>query len=615
MASDAPIRTLADAPQTVGMALESIENALMSGHFLVVAWSGGKDSTALLILALNAWKRVQALGYDPQPIAVLHGDTGVENPSVRAYAHDALDALDSWAGRHGVDVRIEVYRPELGQRWAVEIIGRGALPTWVNSKTRKCSYDWKVRPSKQALKRLRKDRLAELRALDEAAGDTAERERRIQELKENGPVLLLGSRRDESATRARSMERHHQEADAITEQRDVNGKLVALTLSPLAEWTEWDVFEFLGETTPEAAAPYTSWMPLDEMLSIYRDANGGSCSLIPGARTAAKACGARTGCWACVAVSRDESLEAMLERPEHAYMRGLNDLRNWLSAARTRTDLRSRVPRSFELASGVVDLDDQGFAPRTLDLLLRASLTLDKREAERARRFRETAEEDRWQIDPYLAACRQEKRAPDPVYIERMKSPRFEIVGLEELFAIAWRWSLYGQGLRPFAAIDAWWDVYVLGQETDIGDYAEGSDIPLPRERVTFEPPPLAEGGLASLDYLLAREGELPKAKNSFLPLHRQAARFSIDVETAQEFLFDVYPFWIRDVRERGAEVSTGFSDELIVYLESGIVRPGRNIAKLDEIARRRDFLVELRRIYDHPAPRATENQPARVAA
>src|SRR3546814_7510125 len=56
---------------------------LLASEVLAVAWSGGKDSTACVILALLAMQRAAALGLDPAPLVILHGDPLVESDRKR----------------------------------------------------------------------------------------------------------------------------------------------------------------------------------------------------------------------------------------------------------------------------------------------------------------------------------------------------------------------------------------------------------------------------------------------------------------------------------------------------------------------------------------------------
>lgn len=64
---------------------------LETGHPLVVAYSGGKDSSVLANLALHAALATRASRGRVPPIVVVHADVGsVENPEIRALVNGEL---------------------------------------------------------------------------------------------------------------------------------------------------------------------------------------------------------------------------------------------------------------------------------------------------------------------------------------------------------------------------------------------------------------------------------------------------------------------------------------------------------------------------------------------
>ncbi len=63
----------------VEQAKSAIAGVMKKGHLCVVAWSSGKDSTAVLVLVLEVAQEMIAVGYKPK-IVVTTSDTLVENP-------------------------------------------------------------------------------------------------------------------------------------------------------------------------------------------------------------------------------------------------------------------------------------------------------------------------------------------------------------------------------------------------------------------------------------------------------------------------------------------------------------------------------------------------------
>ena len=72
-----------------------------------VAFSGGKDSTALAFLALDAAARL----VPPPKVAVVYGDTGMEIPPLRERAMNTLAALREEAAALGVPLEVAVAAP------------------------------------------------------------------------------------------------------------------------------------------------------------------------------------------------------------------------------------------------------------------------------------------------------------------------------------------------------------------------------------------------------------------------------------------------------------------------------------------------------------------------
>src|SRR5688500_16889859 len=102
-------------------AIETIARCLRD-NVVVVAWSGGKDSSIVLSLAVEAWIRARDRGWHPCPLQVIHGDTGVENPAMVAYAEEAIEDIRERAAERGVEVEVHVYTPTLAASWAARVV-------------------------------------------------------------------------------------------------------------------------------------------------------------------------------------------------------------------------------------------------------------------------------------------------------------------------------------------------------------------------------------------------------------------------------------------------------------------------------------------------------------
>jgi 3'-phosphoadenosine 5'-phosphosulfate sulfotransferase (PAPS reductase)/FAD synthetase len=136
---------------------------------IVVAYSGGKDSSAVLKLAINALLRKPELA---GRVTVIYCDTKVENPILDGFVKGTLRSLKAELGSLGLEIRIKILSPALHQRYFVRVIGRGYPPP--TSFFRWCTKDLRIRPVQTF----------------------------IREIGER-PLVLVGTRRGESAQRDR----------------------------------------------------------------------------------------------------------------------------------------------------------------------------------------------------------------------------------------------------------------------------------------------------------------------------------------------------------------------------------------------------------------------------
>ncbi len=79
-----------DLGEALTVAERSLEAALAQGaETFVLAYSGGKDSTATTVLTLEWWKRRGK----PVEVHVIYADTGLEIPTLHAQALGFLEAV------------------------------------------------------------------------------------------------------------------------------------------------------------------------------------------------------------------------------------------------------------------------------------------------------------------------------------------------------------------------------------------------------------------------------------------------------------------------------------------------------------------------------------------
>lgn len=440
-----------------------------------VAWSGGKDSTVALILSLLAFEDAQRPGVAGVPLVVTTADTGIENPVVYAYWVRMVRTLRSYAKARGLDVRVRIARPSLVSSWTVKVVSGCGLPTFQNSKSRKCSIDLKRTPAVRSLRRLVPELQAELDArLDKAPPDFL----RLSQLRERitgaQPVVVVGTRYGESAERDRRMAAR---GDTTAVRANEDGTLV---LPLIADFALEDVWETLALAGSADGKPLPSFAAsFDATRDLYRDASG-ECVIVAGTKDASSACGARFGCSLCTAVGRDRSMETLLEKPENAFMRPLHRLREFL--LRTQNDLGRRrwVGRTFHPLTGHVKVQPDGYSSAMVEELLGIMLSIDAEEAARADALAQAAEEGAPWPDPHLTALAKEGKT-DPDYLARMVRPQFRLVSEEQLILIDFLWSRYGVH-RPFRALWIRQEIE-KGRRWDIPAVEESEPAPFPATR------------------------------------------------------------------------------------------------------------------------------------
>ncbi|MEX5297515.1 DNA phosphorothioation system sulfurtransferase DndC [Kocuria sp. CPCC 205292] len=261
----------------------------------VVGYSGGKDSTAVLQLV---WLALSKLTPEARrkPVYVISTDTLVENPVVAAWVSKSLEKMATAAEEQDLPVQPNRLTPEVKDTFWVNLIGQGYPAP--RPKFRWCTERLKIRPSNSFIKRVVHNH-----------GEA---------------ILVLGTRKAESAARARTMEHH--EKGRVRDRLSPNGSLPnSLVYSPIEAWSNDDVWMFLMQV--KNAWGYSN----KDLLTMYQGASEDSeCPLV--VDTTTPSCGdSRFGCWTCTLVDQDKSMSAMVANSEdHEWMAPLLTLRDKL---------------------------------------------------------------------------------------------------------------------------------------------------------------------------------------------------------------------------------------------------------------------------------------------
>lgn len=280
--------TPAQMTDSIRLTVESLQTYGEAHDHWVLAWSGGKDSTALvtLVVWLILTNRVRA----PKSLTILYADTRLEllplwlsAQSIREELEDKAPALAAL----GCALRVETVIAPMDKRFLVYVLGRGVPPP-NNGTLRWCTRQIKVDPMRAELDRL-------------AATLT-------------NPLTLTGVRLGESAARdnriATSCSKGDGECGQGWYQRDLTDREQA-TLAPLLHWRVCHVWEWLKHWAP--LAEFGDWT-----TALLAEVYGGD---------EAEELHARTGCVGCPLATKDVALDALLLKPLWSYLAPLKRLR------------------------------------------------------------------------------------------------------------------------------------------------------------------------------------------------------------------------------------------------------------------------------------------------
>lgn len=308
--------------KTIDLLLEEIREIYLSDQIpWVIGYSGGKDSTAALQLVWMALSQLEPQNLT-KPIHVITTDTLVENPVVAAWVTKSLETMKENAEKAGLPIFPHRLTPDVSDTFWVNLIGRGYPAP--RPKFRWCTERLKIKPSNAFITSM---------------------------VRQNGEVIIvLGTRKAESAARARVMERLEQKR--IRERLSPNVTLPnSLVFSPIEDWSNDDVWLFLMQVSNPWG--YNN----KDLLTMYQGASpDGECPLV--VDTTTPSCGdSRFGCWVCTLVDKDRSMMAMVQNDEEKeWMLPLLELRNALDMRDEQGNRNDRHLRDFRRMNGAVAL-------------------------------------------------------------------------------------------------------------------------------------------------------------------------------------------------------------------------------------------------------------------
>ncbi|PSB49697.1 DNA phosphorothioation system sulfurtransferase DndC [Chroococcidiopsis sp. CCNUC1] len=289
-----PARNVAELVQEIELLTAEIQELYCSDAIpWCVGYSGGKDSTATLQLV---WNAIASLPIEKRTkaIHVITNDTLVENPLVSSWVGNSLEQMKVAAKDQQMPVEPHLLHPATKDTFWVNLIGKG-YPAPRN-RFRWCTERLKIQPADSFI-----------RAVIRSSGEV---------------ILVLGTRKAESVKRAANMARHREwrVRDRINTNPNRPNSLIYL---PIEDWRTDEVWLYLMQW--QNPWGYSN----KDLFTMYRGATADNeCPLV--VDTSTPSCGdSRFGCWVCTMVSKDKSMEAMIQNDEEKeWMQPLLDIRN-----------------------------------------------------------------------------------------------------------------------------------------------------------------------------------------------------------------------------------------------------------------------------------------------
>lgn len=299
--------------QPVTHLLTEIQQLYQADHRpWVIGFSGGKDSTLILELVYFALLSLP-IAHRHKPLFVVSSDTLVETPRIVDLIKNTLQQVEQAAHRDQIPLTTHLVYPETKNTFWVNLLGKGyPAPT---SHFRWCTERLKILPINRFI----------LHTIS-----------RYQEV-----IIILGSRSQESASRAQILKKHRIQGLKLSKHTTLSK---AYIYTPIENWSLESVWEFLL-TVPKPWGGNNQ-----ELFELYKDSQAGECPLVIDNST--PSCGnSRFGCWVCTVVKRDRAMEGLIDRGEN-WMQPLLDFRNHL--AHTTLPEKKHTFRNFKRRSGKV---------------------------------------------------------------------------------------------------------------------------------------------------------------------------------------------------------------------------------------------------------------------
>lgn len=265
-----------------------------------LGYSGGKDSTALLVLVLNA---IRYKKNDKCRLHIIYCDTGVEFPLITSMVYRLFNDLSKEITAERSDITFEIVKPEVCDRFFSMVIGKGYVPP--TFLFRWCTKRLRIKPIQKSLF-----------------------------LNSSKATILLGIREGESGTRDKVIDTHRV-SEYFTKQSNSQSSIV---FCPIIHFSVVDVWN-------QICVEYPYSVDRDQIKRLY------SCigtKFINGNYSGDMTTG-RYGCWVCTVIRKDKAMQGLIDNG-YSDLIPLRDFIEWLKSIRD--DKQRRTPNRLTNVEG-----------------------------------------------------------------------------------------------------------------------------------------------------------------------------------------------------------------------------------------------------------------------
>ena len=313
----------------------------------IIGFSGGKDSTVLLMLVWKALEQIKELsGVVNRDIYVVCNDTLIENPVITEYVFRVLNDIEDASVKEGMPIKVRKTSPKLEESFWVNLIGRGYPAP--NNSFRWCTDRLKIRPTSRFI---------------------------LEQVDEKGEaIILIGTRSDESASRARSIKKHHRKGNRLRRHPNHHNTYIYAPIKDLMLEEVWYLINTMG-------SPWGS--SNEELYQIYADASADDyeCPTMVSNKNH-QSCGqSRFGCWTCTVVKQDKSMSAQIDSGRE-WLRPLLEFRDQLAEERNDPDTREPFLRNGAKAKNEMGTLKPSYKASVLRRLLQVQKSIQEHNPE-----------------------------------------------------------------------------------------------------------------------------------------------------------------------------------------------------------------------------------------